>query len=116
MATPVWTLSINGISGGSVGRLLAGCHITENATGTAYEFTAPNINEVLSVTASPLPRVPFTFPPFSYKGYMWTIVVISLGVGVNVTGTWAASAESGEYVAQPGLEMAEEDAASSASA
>jgi len=67
MPTNVWTLHANGISGGSNGQDLVGCHITKNSAGTAYEFTAPNINTILSVTqTTTLPTAPFTFPQFGY--------------------------------------------------
>ena len=108
---PVWTISANDVSGGSNGSLLIGCHITENAAGTAYEFTQPNINNVLSTTpGSTLPSVPFSFPSFTYDGFTWTIGVTSLS-GADVDGTWATAAtpeienvpaQSGDYTAQTG--------------
>ena len=114
---PIWTLNASGISGGSEGQLLAGCHIIVNAAGTAYEFTAPNISDVLaSTTGNVLPMPPFTFPTFTYKGLVWSIEVLSLPVGAPATGTWSTSAESGNFVAQAGEALGDDEAASSASA
>jgi len=128
--TPIWTLNASNITPvGSAGVMLAGCHITENSTGTAYEFTQPNINKVLSTTTgSSLPSVPFSFPQFTYKGLDWNITVASLAVGANVTGTWSTpgdelaahplptTPQSGDFTAQAGEGLDEEAAASSAKA
>ena len=126
---PVWTLNANSIQGGPNGQLLVGCHITENQSQTAYEFTEPNINKILSFTPEgSLPPVPFTFPSFDHKGFNWTITVTSLGVGATITGTWNTAAtppdgmvdptppQSGDYTAQTGGTMDPEEAASSAKA
>ena len=126
MPTPIWTISNNDVSGGSNGSLLVGCHITKNAAGTAYEFTQPNINNVLSTDGPPLPTVPFTFPSFTYQGFTWTITVNSLGLNADVDGTWATAAtpeiedvpaQQGDYTAQTGGgPMAADGAASHAKA
>jgi hypothetical protein len=122
---PIWTLPASLITGGSAGVKLAGCHITTDAAGTAYEFTEPNITKVLSTTTgSSLPSVPFTFPTFSYKGLDWNITVTSLSVGVNGHGTWSTPGnetlptgpENGDYTAQAGAGFEEDDAAHSAKA
>jgi hypothetical protein len=122
MSTPptpsVWTLNASGINGGSNGKLLAGCHIILNAAGTAYEFTAPNISHILSTAGPPLPTPAFTFPEFEYKGFEWIIEVISLPVGATGSGAWSTPPgdESGEFILQAGGIMADDEAASSASA
>ena len=114
---PIWTLTASGISGGSEGQKLAGCHIIVNNAGNAYEFTAPNISEVLaSTTGNVLPLPPFTFPPFIYRGLEWTIGILKLPIGAPATGTWSTSAESGNFVAQAGEALAGDEAASSAGA
>ena len=105
---PIWTLTANNIGGGSDGQDLAGCHITQNAAGTAYLFTKPNINEVLSTMGPPLPTTSFTFPAFDYKDLKnWSIsVTLPLTVGSNATGSWSIPGQkrtgnqSGTYTAQ----------------
>jgi hypothetical protein len=127
---PIWTLNASGITPvGSAGQTdLAGCHITENNAGTAYEFTEPNPNNVLSTTTgSSLPSVPFTFPVFTYDSLEWTITVTSLGVGVNGAGTWSTPGdehndhadtgpENGDFTAQSGSGLGEEESAAYAKA
>lgn len=114
---PIWTLNASGITpAGPNGSDLAGCHINENAAGTAYQFTAPNPNTVLSTTTgTSLPSVPFTFPEFTYDGLNWIITVNSLGVGVNGSGTWSnpldevtdTPSTSGDFTAQSGSGLGE---------
>lgn len=122
-STPIWTLNASGITpAGSAGRTdLAGCHITENDTGTAYEFTEPNINNVLSTTTgSSLPTVPFDFPEFTYDGLQWNIRVTTLPAGANGSGTWSTpgdevketAPQSGDFTAQAGAGLGEDEAAS----
>jgi hypothetical protein len=123
----VWTLNASDINpAGSIGQKdLAGCHITENNAGTAYEFTEPNINKVLSTTTgSSLPSVPFSFPVFTYKGLQWNISVSTLPVGASGTGTWSTPGserpttgiQSGDFVAQSGSGLAKDKGAASAKA
>ncbi len=128
--TPVWTLHGKDITGEGNGKLLAGCHITVNDAGTAYEFTKPRIQDVLSTTlGSTLPVPPFTFIAFAYKGFDWTIEVKSIPLGAAAHGTWATAAtpphvkdidptapQSGEYTAQAGGTVVDDNAASSAGA
>lgn len=121
---PEWTLNASGITpADSAGqKKLAGCHITQNSAGTAYEFTKPNITEVLATSGPPLPTLPFTFPTFSYKDLDWSITVSTLPSGANGTGTWSTPGsgpadtgpESGDYTAQSGSEVGTDAAASSA--
>jgi hypothetical protein len=122
--TPIWTLNASGITpAGSAGeQKLAGCHITQNSAGTAYEFTKPNINEVLATSGPPLPTLPFTFPTFAYKDLDWNITVSTLPSGANGSGTWntpgsgvaGTAPESGDYTAQSGSGVDADAAASSA--
>ena len=121
----VWTLHANGISGGSNGQDLVGCHINQNAAGTAYQFTAPNITNVLSTTTgTTLPTAPFDFPEFTYDGDTWNIHVSTLtaGSGSNqAQGSWASDdsndiketgPQSGEWTAQAGSTAGDDLAAS----
>jgi len=125
MPTNVWTLHANGISGGSNGQDLVGCHITKNSAGTAYEFTAPNINTILSVTqTTTLPTAPFTFPQFGYDDNTWNIAVTTLDGGPSsnqAEGTWGTlgkpsiketGPQSGEWTAQAGSTAGDDLAAS----
>ena len=122
---PIWTLNASGITPvGSDGVNLVGCHITTNAAGTAYEFTKPNINDVLSTTTgTSLPSVPFTFPVFTYKGFDWTVTVSSLPAGSTGSGTWSTpgsvkrtGAQNGDFTAQSGSGIDEVADAQSAKA
>ena len=124
---PIWTLNQSGITpAGLNGSDLAGCHITTN--GTAYEFTAPNINTVLSsTTGSSLPSLPFTFPTFTYESLNWSVTVNSLttGSGGTATGSWNnppgpvgeeddgdfTNATSGDFTAQSGSKLDVDEAA-----
>ena len=109
MPNNVWTINASTNPPGSTD--LVGCHITTNAAGTAYEFTEPNIHDVLSTTSgSSLPTGQFTFPPFNYDGVNnWSITVTSL-VTNPASGTWSVPAselegtpaESGTWTAQAG--------------
>ena len=125
MPSPVWTLNASNIGGGSDGQDLAGCHITTNAAGTAYEFTKPNISEVLATYGPPLPTTSFTFPAFDYKDLKnWSIsVTLPLTAGSNGSGSWSipsqkrTGAQNGTFTAQAdGTPVDAEDAASSAKA
>ena len=109
----IWTIHANGLSGGDNKSDLVGCHINQNADGTAYQFTAPNINTVLSTTTGTLPTPPFSFPQFTYDGNTWTIAVSTLSGGESsnkAEGTWNTAAtgieetgpQSGEWTAQAG--------------
>ena len=128
---PVWTLNASGIiPPGPPGSQLAGCHITKNSAGTAYQFTAPNITNVLSTSGPPLPTASFTFPQFTYAGFNWIIEVnLPLTPGANGSGTWSivspklafasgthghgrglpTAPQSGEYTAQAGSQTGEDD-------
>jgi hypothetical protein len=125
---PIWTLNASGITPpGSDGALLAGCHITTNAAGTNYEFTQPNINNVLATTpGTSLPSIPFQFPTTGvYQGFEWTIYVTSLPSGANGGGQWSivpvgelsdhpkdpTGPTSGDFTAQSGSGVGEDEAA-----
>ena len=114
----VWTIHANGLSGGSSKSDLVGCHINENAAGTAYQFTAPNITTVLATTSgTTLPTVPFDFPSFSYQNYNWDISVTTLtgGAGNNqAEGSWGndaagiAADQGGDWTAQAGATVGDD--------
>jgi hypothetical protein len=110
MPRSIWTIRPGGVTGGNFGMDLLGCHITENAGGTAYEFTEPNINNVLATTpGSTLPTGGFHFPEFTYNGPTWSIQVNSLTTN-QAQGTWEAIAGQiegtraaiGDWIAQAG--------------
>ena len=124
MPTNIWTLHANGISGGSNGQDLVGCHINQNAAGTAYQFTAPNVTNVLSTTTgTTLPTAPFDFPEFTYAGDTWNISVSTLSGGAvsnQAQGSWDSDdenkiketgPESGEWTAQAGATVGDDMAA-----
>jgi hypothetical protein len=121
----VWTIHANDVSGGSNGQDLVGCHINQNTAGTAYQFTAPNINTILATTlGSTLPSVPFSFPQFGYDGNTWNVSVSTLTGGNSnnkAEGTWATlgdrgiketGPQSGEWTAQAGSTAGDDLAAS----
>jgi len=125
MPTNIWTLHANGISGGSNGQDLVGCHINQNAAGTAYQFTAPNITNVLSTTTgTTLPTAPFDFPEFTYDNDTWNISVSTLSGGAasnQAQGSWHSDdahdiketgPQSGEWTAQAGSTAGDDLAAS----
>jgi hypothetical protein len=124
MPTNVWTIHASGITGGSQGQDLVGCHINQNAAGTAYQFTAPNITNILSTTTgTTLPTAPFSFPRFTYDGNTWDIYVSTLNGGASsnqAEGNWDTNAEnntketdpqSGEWTAQAGATVGDDIAA-----
>jgi hypothetical protein len=115
MPSPILTLNASGITpANSYGHAkLAGCHITTNAAGTAYEFTEPNINNVLATAGPPLPTVPFSFPQFHFHEVDWTVTVNTLPMGANESGsgTWSTpgngpddtiNPQNGDFTAQTG--------------
>lgn len=129
----VWTIHHGDISGPAAGRKLEGCHIRSD--GTTFHFTAPDIDHVLSSTASSLtPMVPFTFPIFAYNGSLWAITVWTLPLAVDATGSnatgsnaigsWSTSVgegpntapQNGDFTAQTGGEIYMEKATSHARA
>ena len=124
MPTNVWTIHANGVTGGSQGQDLVGCHINQNAAGTAYQFTAPNITNILSTTTgTTLPIAPFSFPEFTYEGNTWDIDVTTLNGGASsnqAQGSWETNADnsiketdpqSGEWTAQAGATVGDDIAA-----
>ncbi len=98
MPGKTWTIYAGDVSGGSFRENLIGCCVTENAAGTAYEFTEPNINNVLStVTGSAFPTGAFNFPEFTYHGLTWQISVTSLSPN-EVQGSWLAGIDRSEGI------------------
>jgi hypothetical protein len=109
--------------GGETGILLDGCEIRLNKEGDAYELIA-----VLAKTpGKELPIAPFEFPPFAFRGLIWTVGVQTFeGTDDDtVIGPWVnnfqprhpspVGDESGTYTGQSGPgtgEEGKEDAAS----
>ncbi len=116
-APPFWTLNASGITGGSNGADLAGCHIALNAQGV-YTFYDPSWDVLGTFSGSPLSC------SFNYDGINgWTVTLATAISGSNATGTWntpdtgpeETPAESGNYTAQSGGgPLAVDQAASSA--
>ncbi len=114
-----WKINKGDVEGGETGQLLDGCEIRINQEGTGYEFIA-----VLAKTnTSELPKEPFDFPPFAYRGLIWKIQVDRFESSYEqAVGAWGNNArphqlpgeESGTYTAQsgPGTVEGKEDAAS----
>jgi hypothetical protein len=122
----IWTLHARGITPASsyAHAKLAGCHITTNSAGTAYEFTEPNINNVKATAGPPLPSVPFSFPEFHYHEVDWNVTVYTLET-LAVTGTWSTpgnaqvpddtvNPQNGDFTAQTGGQVTPEEAANAA--
>jgi hypothetical protein len=98
MQRKTWTIHAGDVSGGTFRENLIGCHVTENAAGTAYEFTEPNINNVLSTTSgTKFPTGAFNFPEFTYNGPTWQISVSSLSPN-EVQGSWLATMDGSEGI------------------
>lgn len=127
---PEWTLSAKHTHG-TFGQLLVGCHIIENSTNTAYQFTEPNVNNVLATsTGTTLPTAAFTFPTFDYNGLTGVSISMDTPVaaGTNWHGTWSCTGspsmhsprptgpQSGDFTAQAGSGLGEDETASSAKA
>ena len=129
---PEWTLSAKDTHG-SFGQLLVGCHITENSTSTGYRFTQPNPSNVLANSpGTSLPTAAFTFTPaFDYNGLTGVTITMEPPVASdkNWKGTWSCTGsppmkdvplpqgpQSGDFTAQAGSGMDEDEAASSAKA
>jgi hypothetical protein len=115
-----WKIKKGDVDGGPSGQLLIGCEIRINEDNTGYEFVA-----VLAKTdGKELPPGSFEFPPFAYRGFIWTIQVDEfVDDNKQAVGGWGNNArvggppadESGTYTAQSGpgtLEEGKEDAAS----
>lgn len=115
-----WKIKKGDVEGGETGQLLDGCEIRINQEGTGYEFIA-----VLAKTnGGELPKEPFDFPQFAYRGLIWRLQVDKFEASdEQAVGAWGNNArsghplpadESGTYTAQsgPGAEEDKEDAAS----
>lgn len=128
----LWTIHHHEVHGDKDKTDLVGCHIKLNPAGTAYQFTEPNINNVLSTTieSSPPtpPTPPFDFPHFHFGNPLskWHIHVSTLTGGKHhdkAEGTWEntdptiINDETGTWTAQAGSGLAafgDEDAAAAA--
>jgi hypothetical protein len=123
-----WTIHDHKLRGGQDKSELLGCHIIKNDEGTAYQFTEPNPQNVLSTTTgNSLPTPPFAFPTFSFGDpeYDWDITVTTLTAGKHgneAKGNWSNDDpspdddESGTWTAQAGAGMDGEEDAAAASA
>ena len=127
---PQWTLSAKHTHG-TFGQLLVGCHIIKNATH--YQFIEKDTGTVLAHSPeTKLPTAPFTFtPPFNYNGLTGVVIGMKTPVaaGTNWSGQWSCTdsppptevppptdAQSGEFTAQAGSGLGEDEIASSAKA
>lgn len=131
-AQPEWTLTAKNTHG-TDGQLLVGCHIVENSTSTGYNFTQPNTSSVLaSSPGTTLPTAGFTFTPaFDYNGLTGVTITMQTPVasGTNWGGTWSCTGsppiggtpppqgpQSGDFTAQAGTKLGEDEVADSAKA
>ncbi len=118
---PIWTLNASGMTGGSNGAKLAGCHIGQ--ASSVYTFYDPSWNSLATFSGTTLSCT------FNYNGVDgWTLTLGTAVSGGNATGTWSTPkteferptdipAQSGDYTAQTGggvVPEEEEKAASSA--
>ncbi len=114
-----WKIYKGDVDGGPTGQLLDGCEVRVNAEGTAYEF----ISVLAQTDTTQLPKTPFYFPQFAYRGLIWNIQVVGFeGDDAQLNGTWNNNAkrggppqeEGGTYTAQsgPGTPEGKEDVAS----
>jgi hypothetical protein len=121
----LWTIHTHKLKGGPDKTDLVGCHIIE--TDTAYQFTGPDPDDVLSTTTGSKPTPPFPFPVFSFEGsplVEWNIAVSTLTGGHSgneAKGDWTnndspTGDESGTWTAQAGAGVDDEQDASAASA
>jgi hypothetical protein len=118
-APPLWTLNASGITGGSNGADLAGCHIAQSAAGV-YTLYKPNWDSLATFSGSPLTC---TFNYDKIDG--WSVTLATAVSGGNANGGWSTPGsparpddvgpQSGDYTAQTGGGVVpEEKAASSA--
>lgn len=129
---PEWTLTAKHTHG-TFGNLLVGCHITINAANTAYQFTTPDMKKVLATSpGTELPTALFTFTPdFDHKGLTGCKITMNTPVapGTKWTGLWSCTgsppmgkeipptgAQSGDFTAQAGSGLGEDEVANSAKA
>jgi len=124
-----WTINASGVQGGSNKSDLVGCHISQNAGGTAYQFEAPNGTVVSTTTGTSLPTPSFQFPMFNsalagQTALNWYITVETLTGGASgnqAGGKWSnTNFENPEgdptdtWVAQAGASAEVEEEASGA--
>ena len=128
---PEWTLSAKHTHG-TFGQLLVGCHIIKNATNTGYQFTETSTSNVLANSpGTKLPTAPFTFTPdFNHNGLIGVSITMNIPVGphLNWTGIWSCTdspsighplpqgPQSGDFTAQAGSGVGEDEVANSAKA
>jgi hypothetical protein len=120
-APPIWTLNASGMTGGSHGAKLAGCHIGQAAG--VYTFYDPSWDTLGTFSGSPLSC------SFNYNGINgWNVTLATAVSGGNANGGWTTPktekerptevpAQSGDYTAQTGggaVPEEDEKAASSA--
>ena len=106
-----WTINANGVSGGSDGQELVGCHINI-VGGIVYQFTAPDNTELATSPGPALPSLPYTFPLIqNFKGYNWSIQLATVTGGSSnnqAQGSWSndhegiTAGQGGDYTAQAG--------------
>lgn len=130
--TPIWTLTAKHTHG-TFGQLLVGCHIVENDTSTGYNFTQRNTSDVLaSSPGSKLPKAEFKFTPaFNFNGLTGVTITMAkpVAAGTNWKGTWSATNTplaagtppptgpgAGDFTAQAGSGLGEDEVANSAKA
>ena len=126
-----WTINASGVQGGSNKSELVGCHISQNAGGTAYQFEAPNGTVVSTTTGTSLPTPPFQFPMFNSSlagqtALNWYITVETVTGGPSQNqagGKWSNTAfesptadPTDTWVAQAGASVDPEEEAAGAGA
>jgi hypothetical protein len=129
-APPEWTLNAKHTHG-QFGHLLVGCHIKKNADNTAYLFCRHDGSQLASSPGASLPKTAFQFTPdFDYNGLTGVSITMNTPVapGKNWTGIWSSKGsppegipmptgpQSGDFTAQAGSGLGEDEAASSAKA
>jgi hypothetical protein len=124
---PEWTLTAKHTHG-TFGQLLVGCHIKK--TLTHYLFTTRHGHELVHSLETKLPTARFTFPDFDYNGLIGVSITMNIPVaaGTNWTGLWSCQdsplvdtplpqgPQSGDFTAQAGSGLGEEEVANSAKA
>jgi hypothetical protein len=122
---PEWTLTAKHTHG-AFGQLLVGCHIKR--TPTNYLFTARDGHELVHSQEIKHPTARFTFPDFDYNGLTDVSITMNIPVaaGTNWTGLWSCKdspgtqppqgAQSGDFTAQAGSGLGEDEVANSAKA
>jgi hypothetical protein len=127
--TPFWTINAADITGGSDGKKLAGCHIVQNPT--YFTITAPDWTVLAQSTTIGLPTVAFQFPQFPLRDIEgWTVNMSA--PPASTSSPWGAdswsfppqpghvkrggSGQNGDFTAQAGSGLGEDEDAASATA